>query len=167
MVHSSNLYTPLFSHQGNIMQIQDAQAAVGEFHQAIGVTISDRPMLLSNDSLVVNQIAIELRDLSRSCLQVSKESNVLAQRLGLELEELAEWCESHAAGDLVAAADALGDRFYVLLGDAVATGLPLEKIFQEVHRSNMTKCLGQQTATGKGLKGESFEPPKFEWLNNS
>ena len=77
------------------------------------------------------------------------------------LEELAEWLLAHANSNLVDVADALSDRFYLLLGDAVATGLPLTDLFQEVHRSNMTKLAAVHTVVGKGIKGPSYERPKI------
>lgn len=43
------------------------------------------------------------------------------------------------SGDLVGAADAIGDLLYVVLGAAVAHGIDIEPIFNEIHRSNMTK----------------------------
>jgi predicted HAD superfamily Cof-like phosphohydrolase len=82
----------------------------------------------------------------------------LLSRLCLAMEELAEWSEAHAVGDLVAAADAWGDRLYVLLGDAVATGMPGQDIFAEVHRSNMTKD-GCDFTEGKGSKRKKFQRP--------
>jgi predicted HAD superfamily Cof-like phosphohydrolase len=73
--------------------------------------------------------------------------------------EESKWLySSRTAGDLVAAADAWGDRLYVLLGDAVAAGLPAERILDEVHRSNMTKAVRASTATGKGKKAAAFVP---------
>ena len=69
----------------------------------------------------------------------------LLSRAAMAVEELGEWIFAHADTDLVAAADSLADRFYVLLGDAVATGLPLGRLFEAVHRSNMTKLIFVQT----------------------
>jgi predicted HAD superfamily Cof-like phosphohydrolase len=78
------------------------------------------------------------------------------------LEELREWLFAHANSNLVDAADALADRFYLLLGDAVATGLPLADLFQEVHKSNMGKLAGVRTGVGKGLKGPNYCRPQIE-----
>jgi predicted HAD superfamily Cof-like phosphohydrolase len=75
----------------------------------------------------------------------------------MTLEELAEWLRAHAQQDLTAAADAIGDRLYLLLGDAVASGLPLTEIFRTVHSSNMTKMTG----VGKAVKGRSFRRPEI------
>ena len=56
------------------------------------------------------------------------------------LEECeAEYLESVQDDDIVGIADALGDSLYVLLGTANAHGIDLEPIFEEIHRSNMTK----------------------------
>ena len=85
----------------------------------------------------------------------------LPSRLCLAVEELAEWVEAHSSGDLVAAADAWGDRMYVLLGDAVASGMPVDDIFQEVHRSNMTKLPCAGVTNNKGIKGRTYTPPSI------
>jgi predicted HAD superfamily Cof-like phosphohydrolase len=82
----------------------------------------------------------------------------LANRTMMALEELAEWIESHLAGDLKAAADAWADRAYLLFGDAVATGLGTEAVFDEVHRSNMTKA-PVNPATGKAVKSDGYLAP--------
>ena len=82
-------------------------------------------------------------------------------RLCMSLEETIEWIEAHEQGDLVAVADALGDRAYLLLGDAVSTGIPLDKVFAEVHRSNMTKKGGLKSSEGKGVKAGGFEEPQL------
>ena len=82
----------------------------------------------------------------------------------MQLEETIECIEVHEQDDLVAVADALGDRAYLLLGDAVSTGIPLEKVFTEVHRSNMTKKGGLQSGEGKGVKSQGFEEPDLRFL---
>lgn len=49
--------------------------------------------------------------------------------------------------DLVAQADALADIIYVALGTASEMGLPMDKIFDAVHKANMTK---EPVKDGKG-----------------
>ena len=80
----------------------------------------------------------------------------------MSLEETVEWIEAHEQGDLVAVADALGDRAYLLLGDAVSTGIPLDKVFAEVHRSNMTKKGGLKSSEGKELRLEDLKSRIFQ-----
>jgi predicted HAD superfamily Cof-like phosphohydrolase len=76
------------------------------------------------------------------------------------IEELAEWLLSHANDELVAAADAWVDRAYVLLGDAVAAGLPAGELFTAVHQRNMTKEMVAD-GTGKARKEAAYRPPSL------
>jgi len=89
------------------------------------------------------------------------DKDVLLCRAAMELEELAEWLLAHGNSNLVDVADALGDRFYLLLGDSVATGLPLAELFQEIHRSNFTKLPAVHTGVGKGVKGVGYQRPEI------
>jgi NTP pyrophosphatase (non-canonical NTP hydrolase) len=77
-------------------------------------------------------------------------------RHALIREELEEyWC----ARDIVEIADAIGDMLYVVLGAAVSHGLDIEPIFEEIHRSNMTKFIdGHRAENGKWIKGPSYSP---------
>jgi predicted HAD superfamily Cof-like phosphohydrolase len=63
--------------------------------------------------------------------------------------------------DIVAAADALADLEYVSKGSAVTWGIPLSEVFDEVHRSNMTKVGGGRRADGKILKPATYSPPQI------
>lgn len=57
------------------------------------------------------------------------------------------------------AADALADLLYVVLGTAIAWGINLDAVFEEVHRSNMTKFIdGYRRDDGKWVKGPSYTP---------
>jgi predicted HAD superfamily Cof-like phosphohydrolase len=80
-------------------------------------------------------------------------------RIRYILEEVGELVQAIHEEDLVEIADALGDLLYVVFGCAIAYGIPIDTIFNEVHRSNMTKVkLGP---TGKGGKTSGFEPPNL------
>jgi predicted HAD superfamily Cof-like phosphohydrolase len=68
--------------------------------------------------------------------------------------------------DIVEAADALADSLYVVHGSGHTLGIPLPRVFQEVHRSNMLKLdpvTGKPNVTpdGKVLKPEGWEPPRI------
>lgn len=90
---------------------------------------------------------------------------VIALRVSLIQEELDEYRQAAEAHDLVGAADALSDLLYVVLGSYVAHGLQdvAEALFDEVHRSNMSKSDedGQviYRADGKVLKSSRWSPP--------
>lgn len=89
-------------------------------------------------------------------------------RARLLVGETAELVDALHAEDLVAAADAICDLLYVTLGTALALGLGpiLPRLFQEVHRSNMTKAFEQNPADADGsrvlVKGEGYEPPRLQ-----
>jgi predicted HAD superfamily Cof-like phosphohydrolase len=139
--------------------VNNALEEVREFHRRIGARDCSSPVLLPCQPHDAETLSTQLHDLAISCRQMTQTAGDLPSRLSLALEEMAEWVDAHAAGDLVAAADAWGDRMYVLLGDAVATGLPGPAIFDEVHKSNMSKDQGATTKAGKGKKSERFVPP--------
>jgi len=134
------------------MNLQDAQKMVADFHQHIRTTIADEPQLLPCRSHAARWLAMQIEGLARTAAQgVDGTMDLLLSRAAMSLEELAEWLTAHADNDLVAAADAITDRCYVLIGDAVATGMPLADLFAEVHRSNMTKLRGVTNGNGKAV----------------
>ncbi len=62
-------------------------------------------------------------------------------RARLMLEELAETLFALSKGDMVELADGLADIVYVTVGTAVAYGIPFDRVFAEVQRSNMAKTV--------------------------
>ncbi len=83
-------------------------------------------------------------------------------RLHLIAEELGELALAIGERDIVKIADALGDLAYVLLGAAVTYGIPLDAVFAEVHRSNMTKAVRDPKDTRLRSKGDSYRPPNIK-----
>jgi predicted HAD superfamily Cof-like phosphohydrolase len=133
---------------------------VRQFHQHIGAPIAETPKLLAGKPEAADFLAARIAELGRLARGQAGGDPFLG-RLALALEELAEWATAHGNQDLVAAADAWADRAYVLMGDAVACGLPAEELFEAVHRSNMTKQFGIRTGVGKAYRGTGYEPPKI------
>jgi len=60
----------------------------------------------------------------------------------------------------------LADLLYVTYGTAVTFGLPLEEVFEEVHRSNMSKLTVDgkvlRREDGKVLKSDQYKEPDLE-----
>lgn len=84
-------------------------------------------------------------------------------RMKLLEEEYHEYRYAERGDDLVKIADALADMLYIIGGTALEYGIPLDKIFLEVHRSNMSK-LGKDgkpilREDGKILKGPDYTKP--------
>ena len=84
-------------------------------------------------------------------------------RLDLIKEELSELTEAMNNKDLLEVADALTDILYVTYGAGHALGIDLDKCFDEVQNSNMSK-LGADgkpiyNESGKVMKGPDYYKP--------
>lgn len=81
-------------------------------------------------------------------------------------EELKELDVAIGDNDPVEVADALTDLLYVIYGMGHSFGLDLQKCFDEVHRSNMSKLDEDgkpiYREDGKILKGPSYTPPNLK-----
>ena len=91
-------------------------------------------------------------------------------RLDLISEELEELKNAMTSKDLLEVADALTDILYVTYGAGHAFGINLDKCFDEVQNSNMSK-LGADgkpiyNESGKVMKGpDYFKPDLSKFLN--
>jgi predicted HAD superfamily Cof-like phosphohydrolase len=77
-------------------------------------------------------------------------------------EEVDEYLSAELENDLVEVADALADIIYIACGTAVSYGIPLDKVFEEVHRSNMAKLVDGKPLKredGKVIKPVGWTPP--------
>ena len=111
-------------------------------------------------------------------------------RLRLMMEELGELSKAMHEDNMAEVADGLADLLYVTVGTAVEYGLGpiLECLFNEVHRSNMTKFCGEEVDfsqpprtiypghhgqieaddtvndkySGKVRKGGNYDPPQIQ-----
>ncbi len=84
-------------------------------------------------------------------------------RIGLINEELEEFKDAIKNNDLKEVADALTDILYVTYGAGHAFGINLDKCFDEVQKSNMSK-LGEDgkpiyNDAGKVMKGPKYFKP--------
>ena len=91
-------------------------------------------------------------------------------RLDLIKEELTELTEAMNNKDLLEVADALTDILYVTYGAGHAFGIDLDKCFDEVQNSNMSKLDESGKAiyneSGKVMKGPNyFKPDLSKFVN--
>lgn len=94
---------------------------------------------------------------------VIPELEICVLRYNLHKEENEELRDASCSEDIVGIADAIGDLLYVVLGTAVAHGIDIEPIFNEIHRSNMSKFIdGHRRADGKWVKGPSYSPANLK-----
>jgi predicted HAD superfamily Cof-like phosphohydrolase len=86
----------------------------------------------------------------------------------LMAEENDEYLEACQNDELIDIADALGDQLYILCGTILKHGFQdkIEEIFDEIHRSNMSK-LGEDgkpifREDGKIMKGPNYFKPNLK-----
>jgi predicted HAD superfamily Cof-like phosphohydrolase len=107
---------------------------VKEFHETYGQPVGDKPQFLTEDRMALRKRLIE--------------------------EEYAEFLEAVEEGDLVNAFKELADLIYVVEGTIVEMGGDGDAVFNEVHRSNMSKLDENGKAIfredGKVLKGPYY-----------
>jgi len=84
-------------------------------------------------------------------------------RISLVNEELEEFKEAIKSNDLKEVADALTDILYVTYGAGHAFGINLDKCFEEVQQSNMSKLSENgkpiYNEAGKVMKGPKYFKP--------
>ena len=94
------------------------------------------------------------------------DNDTIALRLELIQEELNELREAIGNADIVEVADALTDILYVTYGAGHAFGIDLDKCFQEVQESNMSKLDHNgdpiYREDGKVMKGPNYFQPDLE-----
>ena len=125
------------------------QTEVAEFHKKYkfptGVRLVEKPEGVDDfDTMFALSTASEiLAEQSERIIPIAR----MAQERGDErlwrahllMEELSESLAALAASDEKGLADGITDLLYVVVGTFVAFDLPMEALFAEVHRANMTK----------------------------
>lgn len=112
---------------------------VGQFMKACDQTCLDKPQFPAEEVIDLREYLIE--------------------------EELTEFQTANEEFNIVEVADALADLLYVVYGAGHAYGIDLDKVFQEVHRSNMTKLVNGvavKNAMGKIQKPPTYDPPNIK-----
>jgi predicted HAD superfamily Cof-like phosphohydrolase len=113
---------------------------VKDFHIAFGQRVGEKPELPDD---------LAERDLRYKLLK----------------EEFEEYEKAESENDIVEIADALADLIYIACGTAVSYGIPLDKVFAEVHRSNMAKLVDGKPIyreDGKVMKPAGWTPPDIK-----
>ncbi|HLZ10534.1 MAG TPA: nucleoside triphosphate pyrophosphohydrolase family protein [Chloroflexota bacterium] len=87
-------------------------------------------------------------------------------RLRLIVEEVGELSKAMHENDRIKVADGLADLLYVIYGAAIVYGIPIAPVFDEIHRSNMSKDFPDDTDRGKksARKGSRYFPPDLQGL---
>ena len=98
------------------------------------------------------------------------DDNIIKLRINLIKEELLELEEALHEKNIEETADALTDILYVTYGAGHAFGIDLDKCFDEVQKSNMSKLdkFGNPiyNEQGKVMKGPLYFKPNFKKILN-
>lgn len=149
------------------------QRDVAQFHLKHGFP-TDTPledMLDVDSTMFLRQASSVLRKYSELMLAeaIRAEQHHDDTRLWnahLLIEEVGELCYALSQRDEVKVADAIGDVLYVALGVCVRYGLPAKAIFDEVHRSNMTKEYRAENNGRLRNKGDQYSAPDMKKVLN-
>lgn len=114
----------------------DEQSMVEEFHRKFDIPVQARPAIPTGST---KELRVRL---------IQEEFDELKEALGQE--------------SLVAIAKELADLLYVVYGTAVSYGIDMEPVFQEVHRSNLSKVGGYKRADGKWVKPPTYSPASLD-----
>lgn len=139
------------------------QRQVRDFHEKFGVPVGD-------------SLNLDERELRAKLILEEAVETVAAMGFEVDCELYGPDSAPHVAGpriatfegippssvgDIVEVADGIADLIYVALGAAIAFGIDIDPIFEEVHRTNMEKVGGRTRDDGKILKPEGWEPPRI------
>lgn len=83
-------------------------------------------------------------------------------------DEIAPAVYGTAPADKRKLAKELADILYVVYGTADAFGIDIDRVFEEVHRSNMSKLVDGKPLKredGKVLKGPNYTPPNLDFID--
>lgn len=109
------------------------------FHEKYGHSIGAKPQWLDED-----EFALRMRLIGEEGLE-------------LENELLDVLDEGESPIRMANIAKETADVIYVLIGTMVSMGIDFDKVWNEVHESNMSKQVGLKDEGGKQLKGASFK----------
>ena len=91
---------------------------------------------------------------------------IISLRCALIEEELSELNDAVKNRDITEIADALTDILYVTYGAGISYGIDLDKCFDEVHNSNMSKLSNDgkpiYNDIGKVMKGPNYFKPNLK-----
>lgn len=149
---------------------------VKQFHKAFNLPVMEEPQLPDFDEKVhiknddedyvedtdaVMEAICHFLGMIKTELKSVQNPDPRVLRIRLLLEEVEEYVKAEATNDIVEIADGLADINYITNGTAVAYGIPLDPIFDDVHENNMSK-LGPDgkpiVVNGKVIKPDHYKP---------
>lgn len=145
--------------QSNVMQRQ-----IAEFMRRADQEVAKYPQLPS-EKIKVLRIRLMVEELLGATVPEHWAGETYADLLIENKSD--ELIASILAGDLVQIADGIADVLYIVIGTAIAYGINIQEVFNEVHRSNLSKTVWSEELQrytiekdefGKGIKPPTYSP---------
>ena len=142
------------------------QYAIEEFMRRCDQEVAAYPQLPS-DEIRTLRIRLMVEELLGAVNPEEFEADPNAYVHMLIQNKSDELVASMLKGDLVGVADGLVDVLYVVIGTAVAYGIDIQEVFDEVHRSNLSKTTWNEEEQrwhiekdefGKAIKPDTYSP---------
>lgn len=136
------------------------QQMVKDFHEKFGLAVNYKPTV---PEMQTRMLRLRL---------IMEEITELAMAFDIEIQNVNSFGfdasvspYSRDMSSIVEATDAIGDLLYVVIGTAVSMGIDIDKVFEEIHRSNMSKVWPDgrvvKNEFGKVIKPTSYSPVDF------
>lgn len=127
---------------------------VTAFHEVMGQPVLEHPRVPHDDRV---HLRLEL---------IGEEFEEVVESLGFRDEYDGTYSYDRSKVNIVELADGLADLMYVIVGTALEFGIPLDRVWDEVQRSNMAKVWPdgevRHHPNGKVMKPPSWTPPDIE-----
>ena len=128
---------------------------VGEFHEVFDCLRNDTPTVPTKD-----EIKARLKLILEETLELFHEFGLTLQNPKIVEDDSDIWATGNF--DLHKIAKENADLLYVTYGQDIEMGIPIDKVFKEVHNSNLTKLTadGQvlRRHDGKVQKSDQYKP---------
>lgn len=136
--------------------MRDLMRDVSAFHRAVDAPVLDKPTVPSDERVKLRGSLIQEEYLETMRSMFVEE--VVDGVPTLDMRKV------RPAVDMVALADGLADLIYVAVGCALEFGIPLDRVWAEVQRSNLDKVKDGviRRFDGKILKPASWKAPDIE-----
>lgn len=136
-----------------------SEEMVKEFHTALELPVGTTPAPIPDDRLLL-RLRLILEEVGELVCAMTGQPKPVRKKVDAEMAMLAdELFSTRRETDLVETADGCCDAHVVISGTAIEFGIPEDKVYKEIHKSNMAKVGGPIREDGKRLKPEGWEPP--------
>ena len=142
---------------------------VREFHQKFGFPgAKELPPNMPEKKVAkmwLRLVMEEFLETFAATLQHAEDDKTFTQ-IRFHMESALSSCEVNEGNleNLSEIADGLADLIYVAIGMARTLGIPLEEVWDEVHKTNMAKEGGPVRGDGKILKPPGWKPPAVKTI---